>query len=285
MEKGPVRVALEITRETEGSKFVQTIRLSAGDAGNRVEFANAIDWKSSSAALKATFPLTASNPVATYNWDVATIERTNNDPKKFEVPSHQFIDLTDRSGAFGVTVLTDCKNGSDKPDDNLLRLTLIYTPGISKGGQGYSDQATQDWGHHSFVYGLAGHSGDWRAAQTDWQALRLNQPLIAFETSPHAGKLGKNFSIVKVDNSRVRVMALKKAEDGDDVVLRLVEVDGNAQQGVHVHFAGPVASAKEVDGQEHPLGDANVENGALIASFKPHQIRTFEIHLQAAAAS
>jgi alpha-mannosidase len=285
VEKGPVRVALEITRETEGSKFVQTIRLSAGDAGNRVEFANSIDWKSSSAALKATFPLTASNPVATYNWDVATIERSNNDPKKFEVPSHQFIDLTDRSGAFGVTVLTDCKNGSDKPDDNLLRLTLIYTPGISKGGQGYSDQATQDWGHHEFMYGLAGHSGDWRAAQTDWQALRLNQPLIAFETSPHAGKLGKSFSIVKVDNSRVRVMALKKAEDGDDVILRLVEVDGNAPQGVHVQFPGPVASAKEVDGQEHLLGDAKVENGALITSFKPHQIRTFKIHLQAAPAS
>ena len=45
VENGPARVALEVTRETEGSKFVQTVRLSAGDAGNRVEIANAIDWK------------------------------------------------------------------------------------------------------------------------------------------------------------------------------------------------------------------------------------------------
>ena len=44
-ENGPVRVSLEVTRETEGSKFVQTVSLSAGDAGNRVEFGNAIDWK------------------------------------------------------------------------------------------------------------------------------------------------------------------------------------------------------------------------------------------------
>ena len=36
VENGPVRVAVEITRETEGSKFVQTISLAAGDAGNRV---------------------------------------------------------------------------------------------------------------------------------------------------------------------------------------------------------------------------------------------------------
>jgi alpha-mannosidase len=56
VEKGPVRVAIEVSRETEGSKFSQTIRLSAGDAGNRVEFSNVIDWKTANANLKATFP-------------------------------------------------------------------------------------------------------------------------------------------------------------------------------------------------------------------------------------
>ena len=44
-ENGPVRVSVEVTRETEDSRFVQTISLSAGDAGNRVEFGNAIDWR------------------------------------------------------------------------------------------------------------------------------------------------------------------------------------------------------------------------------------------------
>src|SRR5206468_10906873 len=64
-EHGPVRVSLEVSRETEGSRFVQTISLSAGDAGNRVEFGNAIDWKTLSANLKASFPLSASNMNAT----------------------------------------------------------------------------------------------------------------------------------------------------------------------------------------------------------------------------
>ena len=73
VENGPVRVAVEVTRETEDSKFVQTISLAAGDAGNRVEFGNAIDWKTKEAALKATFPLTAANPLATYNWGLGTI--------------------------------------------------------------------------------------------------------------------------------------------------------------------------------------------------------------------
>ena len=95
VENGPARVAVEVSRETEGSKFVQTIRLAAGDAGNRVEFGNVIDWKTKESHLKAVFPLTATNPVATYNWDIGTIERGTDNPKKFEVPSHQWVDLTD----------------------------------------------------------------------------------------------------------------------------------------------------------------------------------------------
>src|SRR5215204_1765191 len=265
VERGPVRVAVEVERESEGSKFVQTVRLSAGGAGGRVEFANRIDWRSEAAALKATFPLTASNPLATYNWDVGTVERGNNDERKYEVPSHQWFDLTDKGGAYGVTVLSDCKYGSDKPDDNMLRLTLLFTPGLGTGnGWEYHDQTTQDWGHHEFTYGLAGHAGDWRAGQTDWQAQRLNQPLVAFEAARHAGALGKSFSLLGVSNTRVRVLAVKQAEESDETVVRLVELDGKGAPGVRVRFAGGVASAREVTGQEQPLGAARVERGQLV---------------------
>jgi alpha-mannosidase len=284
VENGPVRVALQIERETEDSKFVQTVRLAAGDAGNRVEFLNVIDWKTKDAALKAVFPLTAANPQATYNWDVGVIERGNNDEKKFEVPSHQWFDLTDKSGAYGVTVLSDCKYGSDKPDDNTLRLTLIYTPGLGEGnGRAYSDQLTQDWGHHEFVYGLAGHSGDWRSAQTDWHAYRLNQPLIAFESAKHAGALGKEFSLLKISNSRLRVSALKKAEQGEEMIVRLVEIDGKPAPNIRLTFSAPLVSAREVNGQEMPLGPAKIMNRELVTSFAPYQLRTFALKLAAPA--
>jgi alpha-mannosidase len=283
VENGPVRVALEVTRETEGSKYVQTIRLSAGDSGNRVEFGNVLDWKTAEANLKATFPLSASNPLATYNWDIGTIQRGNNDEKKFEVASHQWFDLTDKSGTYGVTILSDAKNGSDKPNDNTLRLTLLRTPGIAERA-GYSDEASQDWGHHEFVYGLAGHAGDWRQGQTDWQALRLNAPLVAFQTNKHQGALGKNFSLLNVNSDRVRIMAVKKAEESNEVVVRLVEIDGKPQQNVHVAFAAPIAAAREVNGQEMPLGDATVVKGELVTNFGPYEPRTFAIKLAPATA-
>src|SRR6202167_2094216 len=221
VENGPARVALEVTRQTAGSKFVQTIMLSAGDAGKRVEIANAIDWNTRESNLKAVFPLSAHNQMATYNLGLGTIQRPTEQPKKFEVLSHQWIDLTDATGDFGATILTDCKNGSDKPNDNTIRLTLIRTPG-TRGG--YDDQGTQDLGHHEFVYGIAGHAGDWRQGQTDWEGERLNDPLVAFQTEKHAGNLGRAFSLVKISNPRVRIMALKKAELSDDIVVRLVEL-------------------------------------------------------------
>jgi len=278
VENGPVRVALEVSRQTAGSRFVQTISLSAGDAGKRVEFANVIDWTTRESNLKATFPLAASNRLATYNWDIGTIERPTAEPKKFEVPSHQWIDLTDISGEFGATILTDCKNGSDKPNDNAIRLTLIRTPGTAGG---YADQGTQDIGHHEFVYGFAGHSGDWRRAETDWQGERLNDPLIAFETSKHAGGLGREFSLLQVSNSRIRVLALKKAEQSDEVIVRLVELDGKPQPDVRISFAAPITSAREVNGQEQPVGPATVTSGALVTSFSAYQPRTFAVKLAA----
>ena len=278
IENGPVRVAIEVVRETEGSKFQQTVRLSAGDAGNRVEFGNVIEWKTRNANLKATFVLAAANAKATYNQGIGTIQRGNNDERKFEVPSHQWFDLTDKSGSFGVTVLSDCKYGSDKPDDKTLRLTLLRTPGIGPRA-GYADQATQDWGRHEFVYGLAAHSGDWRRDQTDWQGQRLNQPLIAFESSKHPGRLGKTFSILRLNTDRVRVLALKKAEATSEIIVRIVELDGRGEPDVRLSFPAPIIEAREVNGQEQPLGKAKIVKGHLVTSLTRFQPRTFALKL------
>ncbi len=276
VENGAARVSVEVERETEDSRFVQRISLAAGDAGNRVEFSNVIDWKTRQANLKATFPLSAANSDATYNWDIGTIQRPNAAERQFEVASHQWIDLTDKSGSHGVTILTDCKNGSDKPDDQTLRLTLLRTPG-TRGG--YADQGTQDIGRHEILFGLAGHGGDWRQSNSDWQAYRLNQPLIAFQSTQHPGTLGKSFSILKVSNQRVRVLALKKAELSDEVIVRIVEMDGKPAANVRIAFPESVLSAREVNGQEQPVGPANISNGELTTSFGAYQPRTFAVKL------
>ncbi len=284
VEEGPARVAVEVSREAEGSVFVQTVRLAAGGAAGRVEFSTVVDWKTPASHLKAVFPLTAKNKVATYNWDIGTIERPTNDESHFEMPSHQWVDLTDASDAFGVTVLTGPKIGSDKPDDHTIRLTLVRTPGV-EGARGYTDQASQDWGRHEIVYGIAGHAGDFRRGGTDWEALRLDQPPAAFLAPGHAGPLGRSFALMTVGNGRVRALALKKAEESDEIVVRLVEMNGKPAKNVKVSFAAPLFAAREVNGIEDPVGPARLEKGGLVADFGPFAVRSFAVKLGPAPAS
>ena len=279
-EQGPARVALEVVRESKGSRFIQRVRLAAGESGERVEFSTQVHWFTPTSSLKASFPLTASNSVATYNTGAGTVERGNNDPKKFEVPQHQWFDLTDRSGGYGVTILEDSKFGSDKPADNILRLTLLFTPGV-RGG--YKDQASQDFGIHDMLYAVAGHRGNWSEGGTSWQAARLNEPLLPFRTEKHPGFLGSSFSFLSTSSPAVTVAALKKAEDEDAIVVRLLETTGKSARGVRVSFASAIGAAKEVNGQEQQIGSATVEGGSLVCDLAPYQLRAFALSLKAPA--
>jgi len=276
VENGPLRVSLEVERKAQGSIFVQRIRLTKGS--RRIEFDSSFDWLSKNSSLKASFPFVVSNPMATYNMGLGTIQRGNNTPRKYEVPSHQWFDLSQPDGSYGVSILEDGKFGSDKPNDHTLRLTLLFTPNTKSGG--FHHEATQDWGHHDFIYAIYPHKGDWREAKSEWQGARLNQPLVAFETSKHSGFLGKSYSFLNVNTPQVAVRALKKEENGNKIILRLQEIWGKEAKKVTVTFTNPIETAMEVDGQERKIGMANIENGKLVIDMTKFSPRTFAIKLQ-----
>jgi len=280
VESGPVRVAIEVERHARGSKFVQKISLSAGSAGDRVEVSSKIDWQTPECSLEALFPMAVSNPLATYESQSCAVQRGNNVPKKFEVPQQQWLDLTDSSGKFGTSILNDCKYGSDKPDDSTIRLTLLYTPGTRAG---YQDQGSQDFGKHDMVYAIAPHADGWQQAGTPFMAQRLNQPLTTFQTPQHDGSLGRSFSLCKITGDHVTATAIKKAEDSDEIIIRLHEVGGASSDGVQVNFAGAIQSAREVDGQEREIGPAKVVDGHLVVDMTPFSLRAFAVKIAAPA--
>lgn len=281
VENGPVRVALEVTREAEDSIIVQTIRLSTGASGDRVEIACTVDWQSEERALRAEFPLTVSNPMATYNWGLGKIERGNNDPVKYEVPTHRWMDLTNERGTYGVSVFTDTKYGTDKPGDNVLRLTLLYTPGITDISSKHTHQSSQDWGRHEFVYGLAAHKGSWKSVPTDWNAMRMSQPMPVFQASKHGGRLGRSFSLIQTSGNQVAVQAVKLAEDSDAVIVRLQELRGEAVNGLDLQLPVEILSAREVNGIETVLREIPVSGNRLTLDFAPYQIRSLALNLKA----
>ena len=278
VENGPVRVAFEVMRKGQNSEIRQIVSLAAGEAGKRVEVSNSIDWQSTGVSLKASFPFVAENENATYNLGVGAVQRNTNHDHKFEVPSKMWFDLTDRSGKFGVTVLEDCKFGSDKPDNNTLRLTLLYTPS-AKLCPTWLYQSTQDWGIQNMKYGLYSHSGDWSQSEAPWQAEFLNKPLVAFEAPKHSGKEGTSYSFMKINNPNVGLMALKKAEANDYFIVRVNELTGKDQTGVGLVFPGKIADAYEVNGQEQRIGEVKIAGNSVNFDLSHYTIRSFAVKL------
>ena len=281
VEEGPLRIAIEVLRENEGSKIAQRIRLYAGKDGSRVEVANHLDWRSRGALLKAAFHLTACNPKATYNLDLGTIQRGNHHEKQYEVPSHAWIDLTDASESYGVSLLTGHKYGSDKPDDNTLRLTLLHSPDTEDWEDETLDAGRtkemrwQDWGRHEFKYAITGHQGDWRDGQTHWEALRFEQRPAAFVVPRYTGNSGTSFSLLNIDTEQVNIQAVKMAENNSGVVVRMQELTGRPCHGMTLEATFPISAAEELDGAERPLNKKlAVKDDILKLDLSPYELKT-----------
>jgi alpha-mannosidase len=298
VENGPARVALEVVRHADGSTFTQRISLAAGAAGDRLELRNDIDWRTKATLLKAAFPLSAANDFATYDLGLGVVQRPSDRPNRYEVPGQEWADITDASGDFGATVLNDSKYGWDKPDDHTLRLTLIHTPQVVPAWNWLADQASNDLGHHRVLIALAGHAGDWWAGRAPLAGDRLNQPLLAWRAPDHSGPLGRSFSLAHLTGKDggappIAVRALKRAEESDEIVVRLQELSGTPVEGVRLSFARPIAAVREVNGAEEPLAEHGnggavpppsppflaLEDGAVVLDFLPFRPRTLALKL------
>ena len=273
VENGQLRKTVKVTKRYGESEISQYVSLYEGALADRIDFYNEVEWKSLNSLLKCTFPLSISNPMATYDLGLGSVERCNNEDFKYEVYSHEWTDLTDRSGDYGLTIINNCKYGWDKPADNELRLSLLWSPEV---GRGYAYQNKQDFGHHEFTYSIIGHKGALDKGLAVEQSTMLNSPLRAFEATKHGGELGREFSFVASDNKNVTIRAFKKAEASNEYVIRVYENSGTAQQA-KLTFAAPVLKAAEADGTEKTLGAASFSGKDLNVDIKGYGVKTYKL--------
>jgi alpha-mannosidase len=132
-------------------------------------------------------------------------------------------------------------------------------------------------GHHSFTYSLYPHQGDWRQAETPRRAWELNDPLMAIRIGGGEGNLKSTGSFLSIVSDHVMLSALKMAEEGDGLILRLYE-DQNRRGTVKVTFFYPPFRAIECDPYENEIGPATVVSGSLRFDIKPFEVRTFKLY-------
>ena len=105
------------------------------------------------------------------------------------------------------------------------------------------------------------------------EALNLNVPAKAVSSAAEKDRM----EFLSVDKRNVVLETVKKAEDGDGVIVRLYEVE-NARTKVTLHCAEAIASAEETDLLENPIeGALGVKENEIELTIKPYEIRTIRI--------
>ena len=276
-EDGVLRKSYRVSRTKNGSGFVQYIRMSA--ITDRIDCVNEVDWQSRGMMLKANFALYLGNEKTTYDTSLGAIQRGIRNENLYEVSGHQWADVSNPQGTFGVSIINDCKYGWDKPGTNNMHLTLIHTPRVDNN---YTYQQDQDLGVNKFTYSIYPHAGTW-SDNTQKEASQLNQQLVGFIADKHEGQLGREVRFVDVSNGKVAVKALKKAEDSDEMIVRVYELTGDAQQDVTLTFPSDIVEACEANAMEEKIGDVVFAGNTLTFSIGRYQPKTFALRLKPSA--
>jgi alpha-mannosidase len=258
----PLRAEIAFERPLgTASCLRQVVRLDAGS--RRLEFHTRVDWHESHVLLKVCFPLAVRSPNATYEMPFGYAERpthysTSFDRARYEVPGHRWADLSEHG--FGAAVLTDSKYGYSCHGGD-LRVSLLRSP--------KSPDPEADMGRHEFAYALVPHAGGWREAGILREAVLFNAPLRWTDVTAEG-------SFASVEDDNLVLDTIKRAEDSDELVLRLYEAHGG--RGVaRVRLAVPTSSALRANLLEDGGDALEFDDGAIVVPYRPHEIVTVKV--------
>ena len=276
VETGPLRGAVRVRRAWRDSRIEQTYRLLTGS--RRLDIATHIDWHERQTYLQARFPLAVHSHEATYETLYGVTRRpthrnTSWDAARYEVSGHRFADLSEPD--YGVALLNDAKYGYSA-HGNVLTLSLLRGPLYPDPGA--------DEGRHAFTYSLFPHPGDWTAGNVVTEAFALNSPLIAIPAAGDGSSSGMDHFLA-VDGLPLSLGSLKRAEDGEGLILRLHEPHGNRGRAT-LRFPMPVRRIERVNLLEEPAEGplrCSPKTGTVHLDVRPFEVVSLRVVLSARA--
>jgi alpha-mannosidase len=253
IEDGPVRSVVEALLEYEDSCICQRYKLPK--AGTEIEIETRVHWYEKDRMLKLSIPTLIPN--ATYAGQVAygVAELCDDGDEKV---LQKWLAVTSKAADMALSVINDRIHGVDFSRGE-VRLSLLRSPAHAAHPTGAGRPITQqdrftprmDQGEYVFRFWLnAGRAGE-RMAHVDREALWHNEQPMALCAFPApvaprgAGAAGGSpaggspASAVApagspagacpgaiVSDDAIQVTAIKRAEDGDDLIIRLYEPTG-----------------------------------------------------------
>jgi len=267
VENGPLRASVKLVRTFGKSRIEQQIILRAGSA--RIDFPTQVEWQETQKFLKVAFPVTIRAMNATYEIQYGHLERpthtnTSWDMARFEVCAQKWVDLSEPG--YGVALLNDCKYGHDI-QGNVIRLSLLRAT--------TSPDPIADHGAHQFTYALLPHTGDLREGRVIEEAYALNVPLLVRDVKPGTGPLPSSSSFFQLDRPGAVIEAIKVAEDGGALIVRLYEAEG-ARGRFKLTTTLPLRKACFTDLLENDGKTLPDKDGAVSFDLQPFEIVTIK---------
>jgi len=263
-EGGPYRASVEAELEHGESRFTVTYRLLQNDPTLYVDMEGT--WlergtpEKGVPVLKFSIPLSLSKTSASYEIPFGAIDRPYAGNE--EVPALQWACVsgkTAKGSDASLVLANDCKHGHAL-DDNTLNISLIRSS--------YDPDPLPEIGRHEMKLSLTPCAGKPPVTEATRLARRLNHPLRPIGTGVHGGSLGKQGSMVSVAGEGVAISGIKKAEEGDAIIVRLYETAGrDTEATIKLNEAalGVPREAHEADMMERkaPGAAVRVEGGAV----------------------
>ena len=272
LESSDLRGVIEVRRSLgDSSSITQRYVLEADQRFLKIE--TRLDWQENDTILRAEFTPNIRSRHATYGIQFGSLERpthrnTTHEQAAFEVPGHLWMDLSQPGR--GLAILDDGSRLGRSCHDRTLGLSLVRSTSFP--------DPNADRGIHEFVYAIMPHAGDWREADVDGAADGLGMPIRS--TPACAGSRGPmkdgHALVPGLEFTRgLEIAALKKAEDGEGAILRLVEKRGS-DRAVTVDLSAHGAAVSTVNLLERE-GDRKKTSKDHMARLTPYQILTMRV--------
>jgi alpha-mannosidase len=286
LENNQLEQTIRVVRVIGKSEFIQDYILEKHSP--ILKILTTVDWQETHVLVKAAFPLTIESDYATSEIACGAIKRptkpkTAAEKAQWETSALKWVDLTDETENYGVSLLNDCKYGYDiKP--NQIRITLLRSP--------VWPDRNSDKGKHQFTYAIYPHQGSWQQAKTVRHSYELNIPLQVVEikeNKPRNTYLSPVGSFINISAENLILMAFKplpqplnlspqdeKREEiqgkGNNVFLRCYECHGET---ANLELKGDLELdiVNEVNCLEEDI------EGEVNTMIEPWKVKTFKLDI------
>ena len=186
--------------------------------------------------------------------------------------------ISSSNSKFGVTlsssvVVADWIDPTDQPVSNQILQPILLASRKSCHWEGNEYLQT---GNHSFTFSMTSHKPGWQNGaffgRASNEKLMTIQPVHQFDNA----SLPESLSFFKTEGSNTVISTIKMAEDSDDAVIRLVEMDGK-DQDVKLESFKRILEAKHANLIETDELPIETKGKGLFLKLGHHAIETIKI--------